>query len=234
MMAKLGIKHLLQELRACQSGVAIIEFAYSMPVLMAMLCVGTELTNYSTTVMRVNQIALQTADNAARIGAGSPLALKTITETDINDLITGAQLQSGNMDILGSHTSIGAFGDTGRNGRIIISSLEPVAMPNTTNRYRINWQRCGGQMRNTNHPSSYGVEGQTNMLGMGPADRQVIATDASGTIFVEVAYFYQPLFFSELSITEEYKITAIASMPVREARNTTLNNAAAATVSTCT
>ena len=222
----------LKQLGASQSGVAIIEFAYSMPVLMAMLCVGTELTNYATTVMRVNQIAIQVADNGARIGAGSPLALKTITETDINDLIIGAQLQSGNMNILGTHTSIGAFGDTGRNGRIIISSLEPVAIPNTTNRYRINWQRCGGQMRNSQHPSSYGVQGATNLIGMGPVGREVIATDASGTIFVEVAYFYQPLFFNKLSITEKYKITAIASMPVREARNTTpVPNG---TASTCT
>ncbi|MEP7350829.1 MAG: pilus assembly protein [Sphingorhabdus sp.] len=227
MMARTGFKRLLRQLGASQSGVAIIEFAYSMPVLMVVLCVGTELTNYSTTVMRVNQIALQTADNAARVGAGSPLALKTITETDINDLITGAQLQSGNMDILGTHTSIGAFGDTGKNGRIIISSLEPVA----TNKYKINWARCGGQM--TTHASTYGVEGDTNLDGMGPAGRQVIATDASGTIFVEVAYFYQPLFFNEYSITKNYKITAIASMPVREARNTTLNNAAGATQATC-
>lgn len=229
----LKIKKLLRNLRSCQSGVAIIEFAYSMPVVMVMLCVGTELTNYATTTMRVNQIALQTADNAARIGAGSPLALKTITETDINDLMRGAQLQSGNMDILGTHVSIGAFGDTGRNGRIIISSLEPVAMPNTTNRYKINWQRCAGQMRSTQHPSSYGVQGNTNLTGMGPPGRQVIATDASGTIFVEIAYFYQPLFFNDYSITRDYKITAIASMPVREARNTTLNNAAGATISSC-
>lgn len=228
------LKRLLRELRAEQSGVAIIEFAYSMPILMLCLCVGTELTNYATTVMRVNQIALQAADNAARIGAGSPLTLRTITETDINDLITGAQLQSGNMDLLGTHTSINAFGDTGNNGRIIISSLEPVAWPNPTNRYRIHWQRCGGAMVNTQHPSSYGVQGATNLTGMGPTGRQVIATDASGTIFVEVAYFYQPLFFNDYSITKKYKITAIASMPVREPRNTVLNNAAGATISTCT
>lgn len=234
MTARTSFKHFAKQLRASESGVAMIEFAYSMPILMAMLCVGTELTNYQTTVMRVSQIALQAADNAARIGAGSPLALKTITETDINDLIIGAQLQSGPMDLLGSHNSLGAFGDTGKNGRIIISSLEPVAMPNTTNRYRINWQRCGGQMRNADYPSSYGVQGDTNMLGMGPAGRQVIATDASGTIFVEVAYFYQPLFFNELSITSDYLITDYKSMPVREARNTTLNNAAGATVSNCT
>lgn len=231
MMTGARIADFLQKLRASQSGVAIIEFAYSMPVLMVMLCVGTELTNYSTTVMRVNQIALQAADNAARIGAGSPLALKTITETDINDLIVGAQLQSGNLDLLGDHDSINAFGDTGKNGRIIVSSLEPVATPNPTNRYRINWQRCGGQM--VTHPSSHGLQGDTNLVGMGPAGRQVIATDASGTIFVEVAYFYQPLFFNDLSITKKYKITAIASMPVRESRNTTLNNAAGATISNC-
>ena len=217
----------LKQLGASQSGVAVIELALSMPIMMTMLFVGTELTNYSTTVMRVNQLALQTADNAARIGAGSPLTLKTISEQDINDLITGAQLQSGNLDILGSHAIFGAPGDTGKNGRVIISSLEPIATPN---KYKINWQRCGGQM--TTHASSYGVQGTTNMDGMGPTGRQVIANDASGTIFVEVAYFYSPLFFNGFSMTDTYKIVAIASMPVREPRNTTLTPNA--TASTCT
>lgn len=224
-------KPLLADIHTSQSGAVLIEFAYSLPVIMSLLCVGTELANYATNVMRVNQIALQAADNAARIGAGSPLQLKTITEQDVNDLITGAQLQSGNMDILGVHDTFGATGDTGMNGRIIISSLEPVASPNPTNRYRINWQRCGGRM--TTHASSYGLQGATNLTGMGPTGRQIIATDDSGTIFVEVAYFYQPLFFNPYSITKNYKITAIASMPVRERRNTALQPVPGVTRATC-
>lgn len=227
-MKKTRLISFLKDLRSCQSGAVIIEFAYSLPIMMSLLCVGTELANYATTVMRVNQLALQVADNAARIGAGSPLALKTITETDINDLITGAQLQSGSLNILGNHTPFGVEKDEGKNGRIIISSLEQTATPN---RYKINWQRCGGAMNR--YGSSYGVQGDANLTGMGPTGRQVIANDASGTIFVEVAYFYQPLFFNPYSITKKYTITAIASMPVREKRNTTLNNAAGATPSMC-
>src|SRR4051794_9035519 len=93
------------------SGVALIEFALTLPVLLVLSLTGAELTNYITTKMRISQIALHLADNAARIGAGTQLSLKTITEADINDLFVGANLQSGE---LGLQT----------NGRIILSSLE--------------------------------------------------------------------------------------------------------------
>src|ERR1044072_9864988 len=76
------------------SGVALLEFALTLPVLLLLSLTGAELTNYITTKMRISQISLHLADNAARIGSGSQLALKTISESDINDLFTGANMQS--------------------------------------------------------------------------------------------------------------------------------------------
>ena len=134
-------------------GVALLEFAFTLPVLLLMCLTGAELTNYITTKMRISQIALHLADNAARIGAGSQLSVKTITESDINDLFIGANLQSGELALF-------------TNGRIILSSLEPIATPNTTNRYKIAWQRCKGAKVRT---STYGNAGATNLTGMGPA-----------------------------------------------------------------
>jgi Flp pilus assembly protein TadG len=203
------------------SGAALLEFAFTLPILLTMGLTGAEITNYIITKMRVSQIALHLADNAARIGSGSQLQAKTITETDINDLLTGAQLQSGELDLVA-------------NGRVIISSLEPVATPNTTNKYKIAWQRCKGTK--TSHGSSYGVAGQSsglNMNGMGPSGRQAVAPDGGSTMFVEVYYEYKPLI--KTSLSPDTSMTEIASMMVRDRRDLTqIYNVEGATKSLCT
>ena len=199
------------------SGVALLEFALTLPVLLLMCLTGAELTNYITTKMRISQIALHLADNAARIGAGSQLALKTITEADINDLFTGANYQSGELALF-------------TNGRVILSSLEPVANPNTTNKFKIAWQRCKGSK--TAHNSSYGAALATNLDGMGPAGRQTVAPEGGAAMFVEVYYEYQPLV--KTSLAPSSNMTEIASMMVRDRRDTTqVYNNPAVTVSSC-
>ena len=201
-------------------GAALLEFSLTLPILLAMGLTGAEITNYIITKMRISQIALHLADNAARIGSGSQLQAKTITETDINDLLTGAQLQSGELDL-------------NTNGRIIISSLEPVANPNMTNKFKIGWQRCKGLK--TTHASSYGVYNQStglNMNGMGPTGRQVVAPEAGSTMFVEVYYQYTPLI--KTSLSPDTEMTEIASMMVRDRRDLTqIYNVENATRSTC-
>ncbi len=194
----------LRQLRHDTSGLALLEFAFILPIFLALSLTGAELTNYVITRMRVSQMALHLADNAARIGSGSQLQAKTISEADINDLLIGTGLQSGELDIYGQ-------------GRVIISSLEPVANPNPTNRYRIRWQRCKGTK--TTHASSYGtVATGTNIPGIGPAGRQVTAPDNGVTMFVEVYYEYTPLVRTSLSPSTT--MVEIASMMVRDRRDT--------------
>jgi hypothetical protein len=82
-----------------ESGLALIEFAFIAPVFMVFVASGAELANYATESTQVSQLALQVADNAARIGEGDPLANKKITETQINDLFTGAEIHAGDLDI---------------------------------------------------------------------------------------------------------------------------------------
>lgn len=201
------------------SGLALMEFAFSLPIVLTLSLAGAELTNFVITKMRVSQIALHLADNAARIGAGSQLQAKTISETDINDLLTGAQLQSGELDLF-------------TNGRVIISDLEPVANPNTTNKYKIAWQRCKGTM--TAYTPAFGEAGRStgqNMDGMGPTGRQVIAQDGGATMFVEVYYKYTPLIKTSFANTT---ISEVASMMVRDRRDLTqIYNAENATKSLC-
>lgn len=195
----------LRALARDRSGVALLEFALTLPVLLTMGLAGAELANYIITKMRISQIALHLADNAARIGTGSQLQAKTISEADINDLLTGADLQSGELKLL-------------TNGRVILSSIEPSTV-NTANS-RIRWQRCKGSKT---WPSSYGtVANRTNVTGIGPAGRQVAAPTDGVTMFVEVYYAYTPLIRTPYSPDS---FTEIASMMVRDRRDTTDDSA---------
>ena len=207
---------LLRRLTRESRAVALTEFAITLPVFLMLTLTGAELTNFIITRMRISQVALQLADNAARMGSGSLLSAKTISETDINDLLTGAGLQAGGLDLY-------------KNGRVIVSDLEPVANPNTTSKYKIVWQRCrGSAVRN----SSYGRAGDTGLSGMGPAGRQAFAPDGGAAMFVEVHYTYQPLV--RLPFAPSSTIREIASMMVRDRRDlSSIYNAERAAVSSC-
>ena len=201
---KSALFRLFDGLRRDQRGLALIEFAIAMPVLVLICLTGAELLNYTTTRMRVSQIALQLADNASRMGKGTVLTSKSISETDINDLFQGGQLASGELDLL-------------TNGRVILTDVEPVSSPNTANKYKIVWQRCYGTK--TAHASSYGAAGDTDLDGVGPAGQQINAQDYNATMFVEVFYTYTPVV--ALSRAPSSTMTEIASMAVRDRRDLT-------------
>ncbi len=202
-------RSLLRKLRRADDGVAMIEFAYTLIILLPLFIGGVEITNYAMTKMRVSQIALHAADNASRIGLESLLTKPQITEAQINDLLLGANLQGGDLDFAS-------------NGRLIISSVEPMANPNTSNRQRIRWQRCYGSME---WDSSYGDAGDTNLVSVGPPGEQVKAPENGGIMFVEVAYTYQPL-FPVGGFVKTDTIHETASMVVRDDRDFTGNNGA--------
>lgn len=185
----------------------MLEFALSLPLLILLSLAGAELTNYIITRMRISQLALHLADNAARIGSGSQLQAKTITEADINDLLVGAGLQAGELNLYA-------------NGRVILSSLEPMANPNTNNRYRIRWQRCRGGK--SGQAPAYGSAGATNLQGMGKTGRLATAPEGGVTMYVEVYYEYQPIFRSSLAPNTSFREEA--SMMVRDRRDTVGGN----------
>lgn len=221
------IRPLLRRLRGETSGMAIVEFALALPIVLSVVLGGLELTNFTIAKMRMSQLALQLADNGSRIGTNSLLTDPQISESQINDMLTGANLQSG---------SLGLFA----RGRIIISSLEPD--PNNAGKYYIHWQRCRGAK---NVQSSYGRVGVTsgvdqgvNMTGgMGPTNRKVTAPTGGGVIYIEIQYDYKPLVLARLAPTSTIK--EIAAMTVRDKRDFSGNggvgiyNVEAATASSC-
>jgi len=95
------LAHSVARLGRDKSGLALLEFAFMLPLILVMSLTGAEMTNYITTKMRISQLALHIADDAARMGSGTRLAAKTITEADINDIFIGAHLQSGELDLRG-------------------------------------------------------------------------------------------------------------------------------------
>ncbi|MBB6122472.1 hypothetical protein FHS92_000179 [Sphingobium subterraneum] len=226
----------LRRLRRDTSGLALVEFAYVTPIMLLLICAGGELANYSITAMRLSSLALQVADNSARIGTGDPSQVKVITEAQVNDILQGALAQAGNLNINGTYTEKQADNTTQvkNKARIIISSLEPD--PVNAGKNYIHWQRCYGLA--TDYTPQYGEEGDDNLDGMGPAGRQVTAPTGTSIMFVEVHYRYEPLFpvlrSGMFGLMTYRNFDSVAAMVVRDDRNTTLDNTAGAPVSTCT
>jgi Flp pilus assembly protein TadG len=232
----------LHQLLCDNKGNIIVEFAFAAPILMILTVGGVELTNYALTKMRVQQLALQVADNASRIGEGSLLTALKIYEHNINDVFAGAEAQASDLNIYGNYAEkVGATNTTKGKGRIIISSLEATANPNTANTYKIGWQRCRGNL--TTYTPQYGTVGQPsglNMTGMGPAGRQITAPAGSAIMFVEIRYRYEPLFNIGLqkqifgSNMDYQNIDAVSAMMVRDDRDITqVYPSAGVTASTC-
>lgn len=193
---------LLRRLARARSGVATIEFALSVPLLLTVGMWGVETANVAMVHMRVNQLATQIADNASRIGDTSQLTDRKIYESDIDDLLKGADIQSGNIHLFD-------------HGRVIISSLEVV--PGTTDQQYIHWQRCKGDKH---FVSDYGTQGtglDGSLLGMGPSGGQVTATPGDAVIYVEVSYDYQPLISKMFTSATTIKTSAVFN--VRDSRD---------------
>jgi Flp pilus assembly protein TadG len=199
-------------------GMAMIEIAFTLPIMVLIGFGGMEIAALTLANTRISQIALTAADNAARIASGTGLAQPQVREIDINEVFTGAQLQSSDLNLQA-------------NGRIILSSLEV----NQQGGQWIRWQRCYGNRPSS--PSSFGTQGTgetgTAFAGMGPTGQKVTAVAGSAVMFVEVVYTYQPLLYGRWLGTQTIRSTA--AFTVREPRELSMpyNPSPAATVSSC-
>lgn len=192
---------MLRRLAKARDGVALIEFAYSLPIMVTLGLGGLELVNYTTTHLRVNQIAISLADNASRAKQEVVGSNPRFRELDANESMRAAQLQAGNLDLLD-------------NGRVILSSLEV----NGDGGQWIHWQRCSGD---ANHASRYGAEGTgatgSSFQGMGVGARQVQAEPNFAIMYAEVFYDYEPMVFGQF--VPKQTIYKTAAMYVRDDRD---------------
>ncbi len=210
---------LIRRLSRDESALALLEFAFCLPILAMLTLWLFELTNYALVRQQVSQLALQVADNASRIGIQNTVQTQ-IDEGEVNDLFTGAELQSGRIDIQ-------------HHGRIILSSLE--YDPDAPHGQYIHWQRCFGTYA---YPSTYGVQGtgkgNTTLTGMGPPSAPITASATAPVMFVEIGYQYQPIVSGLWAPAQNF--SEIAALIVRDNRDTSgagINPVAGSTASTC-
>lgn len=201
-------------LRGCDSGLAFVEFALSLPVLVTLSLVGLETANLAMAHLRVSNIAMIAADNAARVR-------DSIDEGNVIELLTGAKMTGDNIRFK-------------QNGRIILSSIEPntAGSGGASTGQWIRWQRCDGAK---NVVSSYGPQGtgQTNasLQAVGPAGNQISASSGTAIMLVEVVYDYQPLVST--SIFGPRQIRYESAFNVRQRTNQAITNVGGATPKSC-
>jgi len=241
------LRNLPRRLRKDDGGLALLEFALALPVILFAGGYGIEISHYALVQLNISQFALNLADNASRVGVVSSNGVSTLRETDINDVLQATKLQ-------GDPIKLTTY------GRITLSSLENVAQDyDKTTTQRIHWQRCIGVKSGAGYDSSYGATataanlvtegnaapdgytasaddkyaGVATATGMGDTGAKVMAPADTGVMFVEINYDYQP-FFGTLFIAPS-KIHYIASFVVRDNRDFTQisNPSPAATASTC-
>lgn len=168
-------------LLADANGMALIEFALTLPLVVGLGLGGIELANFALTHMRVSQIALSVADNAGRV-------TNRIDEADVVEVFAGARITGEPVKFQ-------------QRGRVVLSSLQHNNLTGTNRGQMINWQRCWGSLTTVN--PSYGRQGagRTNgtLQSMGPTGRTIAALQGTAVMFVEVSYRYQPLVGGVLS-----------------------------------
>jgi Flp pilus assembly protein TadG len=210
-----------RRLRDNTAGLALIEFALVLPALSLLCLGGLELSSLAMAYLKVNSIAIKTADNAARVRT-------SIDEADINEIFTGAKLMGENIDFASR-------------GRIILSSIEPLmntaSPPQVVNQY-LRWQRCtGANAANSSHGSQGdGATGTAYATGYGLTGKPKITAAKNTTIMLaEVVYDYKPLF--TFSWYGPITMRVAQSITVRERSDQIVKNAsslAAANQSLCT
>lgn len=212
-------------LRRCQSGLAMVEFAMTLPVLLTLGLVGMETAHFMISHLRVSNLAMLTADNASRVR-------ETIDEGDVNELFVGA-LKAGEAI------------DFEANGRIILYSVEPHS--NGVNQW-IRWQRCAGnkdvdpsfgrpmdedgtEITDGTEQTTPSSEEASTMTEIGPAGNEIAAQAGTAVMVAEAIYNYQPLVASAALAGREIRYTS--AFNVRQRNDQVLRNAAAQTPRSC-
>lgn len=220
---------ILRRIRDDRSGLALLEFAFSLPIVLFLGIAGIETANLALTNLRVSQVAIALSDNASRVGERTSLATQQLREVDVNDILNAVRLQGEQLELT-------------QRGRVTLSSLEA----NAAGTQRIHWQRCIGVRQGTGYDSTYGTTSTTagtttatsnagtlSPGGMGPTGQKVTAPPNSGVMYVEINYEYRPI-IDTFGFTPS-KIHYTASYIVRDNRDFSqlFNPAPAATRATC-
>lgn len=201
-------------LRKDKSGVAMTEFALTLPIFLIALTGGIELTNLALVHLRLNHVAETAADNASRVRT-------QMDENDIAEMFAGIELEGKPINLKDK-------------GRLILSSVQDNGKTGNAKGQTIRWQRCHGGK--TAKAPKYGVEGKgkaDNALkdGLGPPGRRIQAQPGTAVMFVEVAYDYEPMVFDMLIQPREIRYES--AFNVRERTELGITNVKGNPVKNC-
>lgn len=206
----------LRAVFADRRGLAMVEFAMSLPVLLALALAGLETTSYALATMQINQIATGVADNVARVR-------DTISEGDLNEALLSANLIGQNIDFA-------------NRGRVVVSSVSANGQTGANAGQWIRWQRCTGALNTTDSQPRYGTQGKgqtdNSLPYMGSASRRIVAAGSNNLIFVEVTYTYKPIVGE--SVLGKRTIRTEAVYSVRERPDEDIKAVSGVTPKTCT
>ena len=194
-------------------GVAMTEFALTLPLFVFLIMGGLEVTNLALIHLRLNHVAESTADNASRVRS-------QMDESDVEEIFTGAQVEGQSINLENK-------------GRVILSSAQDNNQPGNGRGQMIRWQRCFGGKKT---PPAYGREGkgQTDSSlkdGIGRPGRKIAAQPGTAVMFVEVAYDYDPMIFS--GIINPREIHYESAFNVRERTELGITNVRGKPVKSC-
>lgn len=196
----------LARLRKCDSGIALVEFAVSLPFFFGLAMYGTEIARMAIIRMQVSQLALTVADNASRLGQTDNRANQpTINETMIDSVMAGAMEQGKAIDLKAK-------------GKVILSSLE--VDPVSGVQY-FHWQRCQGALSAS---SLYGDDRLRDgrlpawrISGVGPTNPQLTAPAGGAVMVAEVYYSFEGIFGRAFVSPQVFRQEA--AFLVRDVRN---------------
>jgi len=203
-----------RNLRTDQRGVALVEFAYTLPVFLVLLMGGMEVTNLALVHLRLNHVAETVADNAARVRG-------QMDENDFEEIMAGIELEGESIDLAD-------------NARIVVSSIQDNGKQGNARGQMIRWQRCHGGK--TAKSPKYGKEGKGKdddalKDGVGPPGRKIGAQPGTAVIFVEVAYDYEPMIFGDIIGAREIRYES--AFNVRERTELGITNVKGKPVKSC-
>ena len=204
----------VRQLREDRRGVAMTEFALTLPIFLIALTGGIELTNLALVHLRLNHVAETAADNASRVRT-------QMDENDVAEMFGGIELEGQPIHFK-------------EKGRLILSSVQDNGKSGNAKGQTIRWQRCHGGK--TAKAPKYGKEGKgksdaTLKDGMGPPGRRILAQPGTAVMFVEVVYDYDPMVFDMLIKPREIRYES--AFNVRERTELGITNVKGKPVKSC-
>lgn len=201
-MTDRAAKPLFQNLTCNQGGLAALEFAFVLPVLLVLSLAGLELSSAILARKQIHEIGRLVADNASRISENNALQASSIRESDINDVFLGADLSARPLNLAAQ-------------GRIILTSLET----NADGGQWIHWQRCYGTLPfRSAYRAGQGQRGR-GFPGIDVGGQRITAAPGDAVMFVEIAYDYTPLISAHWAGYSTQRITARFALNVRDKRD---------------